>query len=245
MDFDVIVIGSGPGGYVTAIRARQLGLKTAIVERELLGGICLSWGCIPTKALLKSGEVYETRPILGRLRPDRSRSRPSTSARSCERSRKVPAQLRSSVSGFLMKKHKIEVIEGSAKLFEKGQGAPKVVVTAEGRRVRARSQSPPRHPGHRRARAGDPGHRTGARRRAGSGPIARPWFRRSAPEVADRHRLGRYRHRVRQLLPGARLRRDGGRGPAAHPAGRGRGEARGRPQGLREARPEVPVSAPR
>ena len=57
--FDVIVIGSGPGGYVTAIRAAQLGLKTAIVEREALGGICLNWGCIPTKALLKSGEVYE------------------------------------------------------------------------------------------------------------------------------------------------------------------------------------------
>ena len=57
--FDVIIIGSGPGGYVTAIRASQLGLKTAIVEREALGGICLNWGCIPTKALLKSGEVYE------------------------------------------------------------------------------------------------------------------------------------------------------------------------------------------
>ena len=57
--FDVIVIGAGPGGYVTAIRASQLGLKAAIVEREALGGICLNWGCIPTKALLKSGEVYE------------------------------------------------------------------------------------------------------------------------------------------------------------------------------------------
>ena len=57
--FDVIVIGSGPGGYVTAIRASQLGFKVAIVERAELGGICLNWGCIPTKALLKSGEVYE------------------------------------------------------------------------------------------------------------------------------------------------------------------------------------------
>ena len=56
--FDVIVIGSGPGGYVTAIRASQLGLKTAIVERDKLGGICLNWGCIPTKALLRSAEVY-------------------------------------------------------------------------------------------------------------------------------------------------------------------------------------------
>ena len=59
MDFDLVVVGSGPGGYVAAIRAAQLGLKTAIVERERSGGICLNWGCIPTKALLKSGEVYE------------------------------------------------------------------------------------------------------------------------------------------------------------------------------------------
>ena len=56
--YDVIVLGSGPGGYVAAIRAAQLGLKTAIVERELLGGICLNWGCIPTKALLRSAEVF-------------------------------------------------------------------------------------------------------------------------------------------------------------------------------------------
>ena len=59
MDFDLIVLGSGPGGYVAAIRASQLGLKTAIVERESLGGICLNWGCIPTKALLKSAQVFD------------------------------------------------------------------------------------------------------------------------------------------------------------------------------------------
>jgi len=56
--FDVVVIGAGPGGYVAAIRAAQLGLKTAVVEREHLGGICLNWGCIPTKALLRSSEVF-------------------------------------------------------------------------------------------------------------------------------------------------------------------------------------------
>ena len=56
--YDVIVLGSGPGGYVAAIRSAQLGLKTAIVERELLGGICLNWGCVPTKALLRSAEIY-------------------------------------------------------------------------------------------------------------------------------------------------------------------------------------------
>jgi dihydrolipoamide dehydrogenase len=59
MNYDIIVIGSGPGGYVTAIRASQLGFKTAIVERENLGGICLNWGCIPTKALLKSAQVFK------------------------------------------------------------------------------------------------------------------------------------------------------------------------------------------
>ncbi|WP_304177439.1 dihydrolipoyl dehydrogenase [Phenylobacterium aquaticum] len=125
MDFDVVIIGSGPGGYVTAIRASQLGLKVAIVERELLGGICLNWGCIPTKALLKSGEVYEQ---LGHLADyglkveKASFDFPGVVARS----RKVAAQLNSGVA-FLMKKHKIEVIEGAAKL-EKGSPAPKVVV---------------------------------------------------------------------------------------------------------------------
>ena len=124
-DFDVVVIGSGPGGYVAAIRASQLGMKTAIVERELLGGICLNWGCIPTKALLKSGEQYET---LGHLKDyglsaeNRSFDFPAVVARS----RGVSKQLNQGVA-FLMKKHKIEVIEGSARL-EKGSPAPKVVV---------------------------------------------------------------------------------------------------------------------
>jgi dihydrolipoamide dehydrogenase len=125
MDFDVIVIGSGPGGYVTAIRASQLGLKTAIVERELLGGICLNWGCIPTKALLKSGEVFEQLSHLADY--GLKAERPSFDfAKVVERSRKVAGQLNSGVT-FLMKKHKIEVIEGEARL-EKGSGAPKVVV---------------------------------------------------------------------------------------------------------------------
>jgi dihydrolipoamide dehydrogenase len=123
--FDVVVIGSGPGGYVTAIRASQLGMKVAIVERELLGGICLNWGCIPTKALLKSGEVYEQLDHLadyGLMVEKRG----FDFAKVVDRSRKVSAQLNSGVT-YLMKKHKIEVIEGDAKL-EKGAPAPKVVV---------------------------------------------------------------------------------------------------------------------
>ena len=123
--FDVIIIGSGPGGYVTAIRAAQLGLKTAIVERELLGGICLNWGCIPTKALLKSGEVYEQLDHLADYGLS-AEKRGFDFSKVVERSRKVSAQLNAGVT-FLMKKHKIEVVMGVAKL-EKGQGAPTVVV---------------------------------------------------------------------------------------------------------------------
>jgi dihydrolipoamide dehydrogenase len=138
-DFDLIVIGAGPGGYVAAIRAAQLGLKTAIVEREALGGVCLNWGCIPTKALLKSGEVYEQ---LGHL-ADYGLSVEGASfdfAKVVDRSRKVSAQLNAGV-GYLMKKHKIEVIEGAARL-EKGEGAPAVVVALKAggeRRVQAKS----------------------------------------------------------------------------------------------------------
>ena len=125
MDFDVIVIGSGPGGYVTAIRASQLGLKAAIVEREVLGGICLNWGCIPTKALLKSAEVYEQ---LGHLADYGLKVQGASFDFDgiVARSRKVAAQLNSGVA-YLMKKHKIEVIEGAARL-EKGTDSPKVVV---------------------------------------------------------------------------------------------------------------------
>jgi dihydrolipoamide dehydrogenase len=125
MDFDVIVIGAGPGGYVTAIRASQLGMKTAIIERENLGGVCLNWGCIPTKALLKSGELYEQLDHLSDYGlAITGRSYDFTKV--IERSRGVAKQLSSGVA-FLMKKHMIEVIEGSARL-EKATPAPKVVV---------------------------------------------------------------------------------------------------------------------
>ncbi|WP_233245027.1 FAD-dependent oxidoreductase, partial [Caulobacter sp. HMWF009] len=124
-EFDVVVIGAGPGGYVAAIRASQLGLKTAIVERENLGGICLNWGCIPTKALLKSGEVFEQLSHLDSY--GLSVEKPAFDFNKIiERSRGVAKTMSGGIA-YLMKKHKIEVIEGEAKL-EKGAPAPKVVV---------------------------------------------------------------------------------------------------------------------
>lgn len=124
-DFDLIVIGSGPGGYVAAIRASQLGQKVAIVERENLGGICLNWGCIPTKALLKSGEKFESLSHLKDYGLSAEKIGFDFDA-IIQRSRGVAATMNKGVA-FLMKKHKIEVIEGSAKL-EKGATPPKVVV---------------------------------------------------------------------------------------------------------------------
>jgi len=124
-DFDLIVIGSGPGGYVAAIRASQLGMKTAIVERENLGGVCLNWGCIPTKALLRSAEVLhlaKTASAYG-LKVDKADFDLDGVVK---RSRGVAAQLSGGVK-HLMKKNKITVIEGSATL-KKGKDAPDVVV---------------------------------------------------------------------------------------------------------------------
>ena len=123
--FDVIIIGSGPGGYVTAIRAAQLGLKTAIVERDKLGGICLNWGCIPTKALLRSAEIYRNFKHAKDYGLSADNVKFDASA-VVERSRKVAAQLSGGVT-MLMKKNKITVIDGEARL-EKGSAAPKVIV---------------------------------------------------------------------------------------------------------------------
>ncbi|WP_421728885.1 dihydrolipoyl dehydrogenase [Brevundimonas sp.] len=124
-EFDLIVIGSGPGGYVAAIRASQLGQKVAIVERENLGGICLNWGCIPTKALLKSGEKFESLSHLKDYGLSASGATFDFDA-IIQRSRGVASTMSKGIT-FLMKKNKIEVIEGSAKL-EKGAAAPKVVI---------------------------------------------------------------------------------------------------------------------
>jgi len=125
--FDVIVIGSGPAGYVCAIRAAQLGLKTAIVERDKLGGICLNWGCIPTKALLRSSEIWHLMHRLNEFGFSADNLRFDI-AKIVERSRKVSAQLSNGVA-FLMKKHKIVVISGEAKLA----GGGRIAVAKDGK----------------------------------------------------------------------------------------------------------------
>ncbi len=117
--FDVIVVGGGPGGYVAAIRAAQLGLKTAVVERENLGGICLNWGCIPTKALLRTSEVFSLMKhadSFGLSVKDVAYD----AKKVVERSRKVANQLSNGVKG-LMRKNKITVFDGTAKLAGSGK----------------------------------------------------------------------------------------------------------------------------
>jgi len=115
MKFDIIIIGSGPGGYVAAIRAAQLGFKTAIIEKENLGGVCLNWGCIPTKALLKSAEVYnylKEASAYGIKAGDVSADFPAV----IERSRNVASMMSKGVE-FLMRKNKIQVIPGTGKVL--------------------------------------------------------------------------------------------------------------------------------
>ncbi|MDA4843722.1 dihydrolipoyl dehydrogenase [Hoeflea poritis] len=129
--YDVIIIGSGPGGYVTAVRSAQLGFKTAIVEREHLGGICLNWGCIPTKALLRSAEILHFSEhadsyglkLEGKVTADIQAV--------VQRSRGVSARLNGGV-GFLMKKNKVDVIWGEAKLTKAAKGgAPAEIVVGK------------------------------------------------------------------------------------------------------------------
>ncbi|MFD1331339.1 dihydrolipoyl dehydrogenase [Methylopila musalis] len=117
--YDIIVIGGGPGGYVTAIRAAQLGFRTAVVEREHLGGICLNWGCIPTKALLRSAEIYH---YLQHAKDYGLSAEKVTfdPAAVVKRSRGVSAQLNGGV-GFLLKKNKVDVIWGEATLTKPGE----------------------------------------------------------------------------------------------------------------------------
>src|SRR5690242_14496029 len=123
MAYDVVVIGSGPGGYVAAIRAAQLGLKTAVIERESLGGICLNWGCIPTKALLKSAQVYQYIKHAKDFGIEANGNHDFGAV--IKRSRGVADKMSKGVA-FLMRKNKIDVINGFGKLVARG----KIEITA-------------------------------------------------------------------------------------------------------------------
>jgi dihydrolipoamide dehydrogenase len=126
-NFDLAVIGAGPGGYVAAIRAAQLGMKVAVIERDQLGGICLNWGCIPTKALLRTSEIYHTLHHLdeyGLSAKDISYDATKVVARS----RKVAKQLSDGVK-FLLKKNKVTVIDGVARLAGRGR----IAITKDGK----------------------------------------------------------------------------------------------------------------
>src|SRR5215469_10659516 len=117
--FDLIVVGGGPGGYVAAIRAAQLGMKTALVEREHLGGICLNWGCIPTKALLRSAEIFHILCHLDQYGFSVKDISYDTS-KIIARSRAVAEQLSNGVA-YLLKKNKVEVLDGHGRLAGKGR----------------------------------------------------------------------------------------------------------------------------
>jgi dihydrolipoamide dehydrogenase len=117
--FDLVILGSGPGGYVAAIRASQLGMKVAIVERERLGGICLNWGCIPTKALLRTSEIYHYMQNADAYGLSASNVGFDLS-KIVDRSRKVAGTLNAGVKG-LMKKNKVTVVEGVGKLTAPGK----------------------------------------------------------------------------------------------------------------------------
>ena len=141
-NYDVIIIGSGPGGYVTAIRSAQLGFKTAIVEREHLGGICLNWGCIPTKALLRSAEILHFSENAASYGLKLEGSVSADIAAVVKRSRGVSGRLNAGV-GFLMKKNKVDVIWGEAKLSKAARGgAPVEIVVGKSSKTAMEPQHP-------------------------------------------------------------------------------------------------------
>jgi dihydrolipoamide dehydrogenase len=127
--FDIVVVGGGPGGYVAAIRAAQLGMRTAVVEREHLGGICLNWGCIPTKALLRSSEISHILHSLDQYGFS-AKEVSFDLAKVVKRSRQVAAQLNAGVKG-LLKRNKVAVFDGHGKLAGKG----KLAVAKDGKPV--------------------------------------------------------------------------------------------------------------
>ena len=195
--FDVLIIGGGPGGYVTAIRAAQLGFKTCVVEKDHLGGICLNWGCIPTKALLRTAEIYHYMQHAKDYGLSAEKVGFDMKA-VVERSRGISKRLSGGVA-HLMKKNKVTVVDGRAKL----NGPGKVDVTGkDGKSLGTYTAE----------------HiivATGARPRALPGiepdkKLIWTYFEAMVPDVTPKSLLGRHRHRIRQLLSDHGRRRDGG-----------------------------------
>ncbi len=204
--YDLIVIGSGPGGYIAAIRAAQLGMKVAVVEREHLAGICSNWGCIPTKALLRTADVMHNAQhakdyglvLEGSIKPDIKAI--------VARSRGIAARMNNGV-GFLFKKNKVDIIWGEAKITKPGEivvgKSTKPVVEPQGpvseeHAGRGHLHRQAHHRRDRRPPARAAGHRAG--RQADLDLFRGDEAGRNA-EVAARHGLGRHRHRICELLP--------------------------------------------
>jgi len=138
-DYDIIVLGAGPGGYVAAIRAAQLGLRTAVVERAHLGGICLNWGCVPTKALLRSAEIYHMTARANEFGVVHDGKTHVDLETLVERSRGVAGELNTGV-GFLLKKNGVDVIWGEARIASRG----KLSVSALRKKSGIFAQTPPK-----------------------------------------------------------------------------------------------------
>ncbi len=235
-NYDVIIIGSGPGGYVGAIRAAQLGLKVAVVEKSYIGGVCPNWGCIPTKALLTLRRRLPRHAARQGFRPDRREGR-----------------LRHGGGGEALARHRQPDEPGRQLPFEEEQGRRDLGHgqdhrQGEGQRHGCRQSAEGRA---RRRRLFRQAHRH--RHRCAAACAARPGTRQEAhldlfrgdgpardAEKAAGHRLRRHRHRVRFVLPHARRRGDGGGDPAADPARRRRRDRRACPQALREGRHHNP-----
>jgi len=128
-DYDVVIVGGGPGGYVAAIRASQLGFKTAVIEKEQMGGICLNWGCIPTKALLRTSEIHHLLHSLGSY-GFKAENISFDFKKVIERSRSVASQLATGVR-HLMKKNKVTILEGNAQI--KGRQGTEIELIVDGK----------------------------------------------------------------------------------------------------------------
>ena len=213
--FDVAIIGGGPGGYVAAIRAAQLGLKTVVIEREHLGGICLNWGCIPTKALLRTAEVLTSHAARRGIRSQDERR----DVRSCQSDQPLPAGGRKALLRRRLPSQEAQGCRYRRDGTAQGEGRDRG--QRQGRQGARGCRGQAYHHRNRRARAKPSRART--RRQAdldlqgsdGAGHHA---------EIAARCRLGCDRHRICELLQCARREGDRGRDHGSHPTRGGRGD---------------------